>query len=498
MADKPGGPPTGRLGGGSRMAVTEARVVEPRVPLLPERNIYLRAIAAAVCVAVPFIIWLSPLGIEDETKLALAITSFMILAWMTNVMEYAAAGLVGCALYWASGVVEPEIAFAGFANETTWFVLGAILLGLIATKSGLPQRIGSFVVTRVGASYSGILLGLIVTDFLLTFVVPTGAGRLVIMATIGLGIIKLFKVPNNSNIARGIFLIITYTAAIFDKMIIAGAAAITARGAIQEFGGVEVTWSTWFIAFLPCALLTIFVGWWLTLKMFPPEVDRLDAGTVQQLRKEMRVTAPWTPQALKATLIILAAILVWMTDMFHDIDAALVAFGAAMIALLPFVGVLTPDDVKRTDLMPFLFVGAALSMSAVLRETGGLTLLTNTVFSGLEPLLSDQMTAVPVLYWGAFLYHFFLASEISMLATSLPILMAVAREHMLDPLWIGLVWSFAAGGKLFVYQSAVLVVGYSYGFFRHMDMIKIGAALTVVEFFMLAATVAFWWPIIGL
>ena len=91
-----------------------------------------------------------------------------------------------------------------------------------------------------------------------------------------------------------------------------------------------------------------------------------------------------------------------------------------------------------------------------------------------------------------------LASEISMLATSLPILMAVAREHMLDPLWIGLVWSFAAGGKLFVYQSAVLVVGYSYGFFRHMDMIKIGAALTVVEFFMLAATVAFWWPIIGL
>jgi solute carrier family 13 (sodium-dependent dicarboxylate transporter), member 2/3/5 len=480
------------------MAAIDTSAADPHVAAPQERNLYWRISSVLICIAIPLIIGLAPLPIEPRTQLAFAITSFMILAWMTNVMEYAAAGLVGCTLYWASGVVEPEIAFAGFANDTTWFVLGAILLGLIATKSGLPQRIGSFVVTRVGGSYSYILLGLIITDFLLTFVVPTGAGRLVIMASIGIGIIKLFDAPASSNIARGIFLIITYTAAIFDKMIIAGAGAITARGNIERFGGVDVTWSTWFFAFIPCALLTIFVGWWLTLWLFPPEQRELPAGRLRELHEQMRVTVPWTPHTIKAALIVLLAITVWMTDQFHDIDAALVAFGAAMIALLPFVGVLNVEDIKKTNLMPFFFVGAALSMSEVLRDTGGLTLLTNTVFSGLEPFLRNEAVAVPVLYWGAFFYHFFLASELSMLATSLPILMGVAKEHMLDPLWIGLVWSFAAGGKLFVYQSAVLVVGYSYGFFRHMDMVKLGAALTIIEFFALAATVAFWWPLIGL
>ena len=45
-----------------------------------------------------------------------------------------------------------------------------------------------------------------------------------------------------------------------------------------------------------------------------------------------------------------------------------------------------------------------------------------------------------------------------------------------------MVWTFAAGGKLFVYQSSVLVVGYSYGYFRHTDMIKIGIFITLVEF----------------
>jgi di/tricarboxylate transporter len=137
-------------------------------------------------------------------------------------------------------------------------------------------------------------------------------------------------------------------------------------------------------------------------------------------------------------------------------------------------------------------------MAAVLQSSGALKLLTDTVFAGLEPLLSDPFTAVPVLYWGAFFYHFFLASEISMLATSIPILMNVANTHGFNPLWIGMVWTFAAGGKLFVYQSSVLVVGYSYGFFRHSDMIKIGIFITVVEFVLLVLTTALWWPIIGI
>ena len=130
-------------------------------------------------------------------------------------------------------------------------------------------------------------------------------------------------------------------------------------------------------------------------------------------------------------------------------------------------------------------------------ETGGLTLLTDNILGGMEPFIESKVLAVPVLYWTAFVYHFFTASEISMLATSLPVLMEFAKSHSLDPLWIGLVWSFAAGGKLFAYQSAPLVVGYSYGYFRHMDLVKLGAMLTVIEFVGLAFCAGIWWPIFG-
>jgi di/tricarboxylate transporter len=43
-----------------------------------------------------------------------------------------------------------------------------------------------------------------------------------------------------------------------------------------------------------------------------------------------------------------------------------------------------------------------------------------------------------------------------------------------------------------------LVVGYSYGYFKHTDLIKIGIVLTIVEFFGLALSVAFYWPLLGI
>ena len=116
-----------------------------------------------------------------------------------------------------------------------------------------------------------LLFGLILTDFLLTFLVPSGIARVVIMGPVALGLVQAFGMGPGSNVGKAMFLIITYTAGLFDKMIIAGAASITARGAIESVGGVQVLWSQWFIAYLPCDAITIFAMWRLMLWLYPPE-----------------------------------------------------------------------------------------------------------------------------------------------------------------------------------------------------------------------------------
>ena len=76
--------------------------------------------------------------------------------------------------------------------------------------------------------------------------------------------------------------------------------------------------------------------------------------------------------------------------------------------------------------------------------------------------------------------------------------MKYAREQGLDPLTLGMIWTFGAGPKLFIYESAVLVVGYSYGYFDNKDMLKVGALLSVVTAVILVLLVPLYWPLIGI
>jgi solute carrier family 13 (sodium-dependent dicarboxylate transporter), member 2/3/5 len=82
------------------------------------------------------------------------------------------------------------------------------------------------------------------------------------------------------------------------------------------------------------------------------------------------------------------------------------------------------------------------------------------MFAWMQPYMTKIFTTTVVVYWTAFVYHFLLASEISMLGTSIPLVMEFAKSHDMHPLLFGMIWTFSAGGKLFAYQSGVLIVGY--------------------------------------
>jgi sodium-dependent dicarboxylate transporter 2/3/5 len=461
-------------------------------------GISLRISAGRVlCVCVPLLLWFAPLDVDARTKHVFAIAAFMILAWITEAIDYALAGFIGCYLFWALGVVPFGVAFSGFATDTPWFLFGAALFGAMATKTGLARRIAFAVMQRVGRTYGRILLGLIITDFLLTFVIPSGIARVVVMSAVALGLVEAFGVGPGSNIGRALFLIITYTAGLFDKMIIAGAASITARGAIERVGGVEVLWSRWFFAYLPCDIITILIAWRLTLWLYPPEKQALSRDEAAYLEHEIRQMGGWNAESTRAALLIALAIGLWMTDFLHHISPSIIGLGVGLAAVLPGIGVLTVEDMKRMNYLPVFFVAAAVSMGEVLVQTKALDLLTGFLLAWMEPLLGSLLQSTLVLYWTAFVYHIFLASEISMLGTSLPVLMNFAKSHAMDPLLLGMIWTFGAGGKLFAYQSGVLIVGMSYGYFSSRDLFRLGLILTVIQCVLLLLLVFLYWPLIG-
>ena len=456
---------------------------------------YRPLITASLYTAAALGVFLIPVQMPPAAYKALAITVGMVLFWIFSPVDYAITGLAGCFLYWASGAVNFETAFSGFSQDTPWFLFGAIILGSVAAQTGLARRLAYSVMSVVGVSYSRILLGVIIVDFLMTFIVPSGTARVVILASICLGIVEAFGVTPKSNISRGLFIIFTYTATIFDKMLIAGATSIVARGLIERDGGVPVYYGQWFLAYLPCDLMTIAACWAAVLWLYPPEKKELAEGRAY-LDLQLSKLGPFTDREKRASILMLITLALWLTDFVHHIPAAMIGLGAGLAACLPKVGVMDSEDFKRVDVLPILLVASVLSMAVVLVQTMAIDVVNAAFFSRIEPLLKSGNYSAIVLYWAGFVYHFFLP-EPSNISTSMPLLMTFAKSNNLSPLAMGMMWTFAAGGKIFMYQSPVLVVGYSYGQFEAKDLLKVGLILSLVESLILILLVPTLWPLIG-
>jgi anion transporter len=370
-------------------------------------------------------------------------------------------------------------------------------LGQAAARTGLAARLGYIIMQRMGNSYSRLLFGLIMLALLLQFLVPSPNAQISILASVAIGFVSAFDVGPRSNVAKGLFLALTYASYLFSRMFLAGGPAILTRGIIEGQTGAQILWSQWALAFLPLTLLTLVACWLIIYWLYPPETPAITGGP-QYLQDTLQAMGPWSWQERKTLGWMVIAIALWGTDFLHHTHPALIGIGIGLILTLPKVGVLDKAAVKSVDFLLIVFLGGAISLGNVLVETQVLASATQALVDWINPLLRSPLSAAISLYWGGFLYHIPVANANAMVSTALPILLSVAEAHQYNPVAVGLLWLFASAGTLFIYQASSFVLGYSYGYFDARDLLKVGALLSVIEGLFIMVLVPLYWPLIGL
>ena len=192
------------------------------------------------------------------------------------------------------------------------------------------------------------------------------------------------------------------------------------------------------------------------------------------------------------------AVCIWATDFIHHVSPAIVGLGVGLAATMPRIGVLTKEGIGKINFLIIIFMGSTISMAEVLRETGAVKLMADALFGFIGPMITTPFHSTLVLYWSAFAAHMVLASETAMVSISIPVLMEFALNNNLNPLAVGMIWTFAVGGKLFIYQSLVLIAGYSFGCFTARDVFRLALFFLFVENLMLLFLVPIYWPLIGI
>jgi solute carrier family 13 (sodium-dependent dicarboxylate transporter), member 2/3/5 len=443
------------------------------------------------------ILWMLPLGLEPVQQKAVAIVFFMIIYWIAEPIDHGLTALIGIYLFWALQVAKFSIAFSGFVNSTTWFLFSSLLMAEAAARTGLAKRIGFLLMSKVGSSPTQLLYGLLTLSVILTFFVPSGMGRIAIIAPLTAGILPTSGLKDRGGVGRGFFALLTAFAGFSDVMILSGATTMMTHAILQEHAGIEVLWSQWLVAFLPLSIAMIVVSVTITKWLYFGEKYVLSTGK-PQFQQEIAKLGPWTVAEKKSLFWFALAVGLWATDFIHHTNPAMIGLGAGLMLSLPRIGVLDGKAIKQTNFLAIIFSAGAISMGNVLLETNTLPLLTGPLLGWMQPLLTNPISYTLALYLGGFFYHFIFANRQSMLITSLPVLLVFAKSQGLDPVSLALLWTVGGGGGLFVYQSGVYVVGYSYGYFQAKDFFKLGVALTIVQGALLVLLVRFYWPLIGL
>lgn len=396
---------------------------------------------AAVPAVGALVVLLAPVEMEGHARTALAIAVAMILAWLVEFLHPGMVGFIGSFLFVATGGVEFEHAFAGFATTTPWFFYGALLMFSAAQRGGLIgalRRASPAFLTRSTTAASVVLTAI---AYLLAFVVPSSLAKAVMLA--------LLAGAWSTSIAP-------WLAAAY------GAAA---------FGHAEMPGGALAIVGFDVALGAALVAASLMLSRWAAADEPAETRTEGSAHIDCKVAA-----------VIGIAVALWLTSSLHRATPELVGLAAGLVCWLPGIA---PVDTRRgvaprlderstarsgqADPLALIFVGTALSIPAVLIETGAADVLMRLWLTANQSAAMLPHTLVA--YWTTTVYRLFSPEAAQ---SALPALDGIAT-----PLGLASTWAYASSTFLSLHQSPALALAMSVGGCRARYVLMTGVIVLV-------------------
>lgn len=449
-------------------------------------------VAFAVAAAVPL-----PAGLSRPGAYTLAGLFAAVVFWASGVQDPSLSGLLLVTLLSLLGVMPFERAVAGFGTEFVWLLVMTFILAQAMADTGLGRRIALLLLHRAGDRPSMVLLALLGAVLVLSFMVPTAAGRISMILPVVLGIIEASRIAPSSRFARAMLIGTSHISIMAGiGLMTAAGATVYAAGAFGTLINVRWTYPGWLAAFFPLVAVFTVVVWRLLLWLFPPERGELTAGAAY-IAGELRRLGPLATPERKMLAVFAVIFLLWIVGPRWGITTPQAGMIGAIALLLPGVRVLSWERAMAAVRWNVIILfGVSLALADALARSGAgawLTSATLRIVAHPTPLAVALMTAPLVL-----LIRIGFVNNLGMIAAGLPLAFTLARGWGLDPLWTGMVVVMTAGpGFILPTQTptGMITVGYEYYAIR--DYMRAGVAASVVLLALTWLAAFVYWPLLG-
>ena len=375
------------------------------------RAVWMLVAATALMLAVHLLPTPAPLerngeliALTPDGKTCLAILLFAVTLWVSEAMPFAATSLLVLVLIPAFGITDFAAAVnAGFGNPLIVFFIGVLFLSTGFTLSGLGTRMVLHVLRLAGTRTDRVLLGFLVVGALLSMWITDMAVAAVLLP-LGVGVLRDAQLkPLESNFGRALMISCAYGPLIGGIGTPAGTAAnLIALSYLEELAGLSISFGQWMVVGVPASLLMIPIGWWLLLRIFPPEIDVLPFER-HEIDAKLAALGPLTPVERKTLAIFGLTIIAWLiTPWLADLTGGrvdppvqAVALVGGLTLFLPTIRVMTWKEAQQNmDWGGVMLIVAGLSLGLMVFDTGGSGPLARAGAAGQHH--ADSGTAPPI------------------------------------------------------------------------------------------------------
>lgn len=454
-------------------------------------------------------------GLSFEGRAVLATTAWMAVWWVTEAIPLGITSLMPLILLPLMGAVDGNTAASSYGASLIFLFIGGFALALALERWNLHERIAITIISAVGASTSGLVLGfMLATGFLSMWV--SNMATVMLMIPIGLAIIakvvtlmkedEVYTKEEETKFTKSIIFAIGFGGTIGGSATLIGTPTnLLLAGLAGELLGVDISFGHFFLfAFPLIVVLMLFAIFYITKIAYPMKVKKITHGKQFVVDRKKELGKMSYEEKIVLTIFTITAFM-WVTRTFlwTDIipglsDTMIAMVAAVLLHAIPSKGkpgerLLTADSLKHMPWGVLLLVGGGLALASGFNGTDLAGWIGNQLLL-LEGTSYFLVLVVTVLLGIAMTQ---VTSNTATVTILIPITAALAMAIDVHPLPLMTAVAMGAGFAFMLpIGTPSNAIIFATGKITMMDMVRKGTWLTVLAFALIVVFVYFVLPVV--
>jgi anion transporter len=440
---------------------------------------------------------LLPPSLPTEARLALFAFALATILWSTTKLNsaYVALGAVMIAIL--SGGSPQEQLFDSLASDVIWLMIGAFVLGGAMRTTGLAARLTGLVVDRA-QSVRGVFWLLTTVLLPLSFFIPSTSGRAAVVMPV---FRSISDTVGDRKITRALALLMPTIILVATISTLIGAGShLIAVDLLAQISDQSISFAQWALWGVPFGVAASYISCWVIMRMF---LDRERLGRRVRQRDRRSPGSPFSRNERVTLVVLLAMVVLWLSEALHGIEIATVTVAGAMILTLPGLGVMKwKEGLKAVSWNLIIFVGAALALGRALIDSGAAQWIIDNLFAA-SGVTNIQSTFLILLVIGfiSLTSHIYMTSHAARAVALVPPFLYLASSMDLNPvavLFISTVGmdycqTFPVSSKaLLMFQETDVET------FQPADLLRLSSVLLIVHIVLIVVFYYGYWQWTGL